>query len=59
MVDWKSVPQIAAYLGVSKETVYRWLDRKQIPCHRVGKLWKFDPEEVDKAIKKGRLKSVN
>jgi len=53
MTRWYSVKEIAEYLGVSKETVYRWLDKKKIPAHRVGKLWKFKPEDVDVWIKSG------
>lgn len=44
---WLSVDEIAFHLGISKETVYRWLDKKKIPAHRVGRLWKFKASEVD------------
>lgn len=44
---WLSVSEIGEHLGVSKETIYRWLDRKKIPAKRVGKLWKFKASEVD------------
>lgn len=50
---WLSVQEIAQYLGVSKETVYRWLEKGKIPAHRVGKLWKFKTAEVDEWIVKG------
>lgn len=50
---WLSVEEIAAHLGVSKETVYRWLEKGRIPAHRVGKLWKFKTEEVDSWVKSG------
>ena len=50
---WLSVEEIAAHLGVSKETVYRWLEREKIPAHRVGRLWKFKASEVDKWIRDG------
>lgn len=50
---WLSVEEIASHLGVSKETVYRWLDRRKIPAHRVGKLWKFQAWEVDEWVRKG------
>jgi excisionase family DNA binding protein len=56
MIKWMGVQQIAVHLGVSKESVYRWLEAKKIPAHRVGKLWKFDPVEVDQAVMKGDLK---
>lgn len=50
---WLSVEEIGAHLGVSKETVYRWLDKKKIPAHRVGRLWKFKATEVDEWIRDG------
>lgn len=50
---WLSVAEIAEHLGVSKETVYRWLEKGKIPAHRVGKLWKFKASEVDKWVTEG------
>ena len=50
---WFSVEEIARYLGVSKETIYRWLERESIPSHRMGKLWKFKPSEVDQWVMSG------
>ncbi len=50
---WLSVEEIAAHLGVSKETVYRWLEKGRVPAHRVGKLWKFKTAEVDDWVKSG------
>ncbi len=51
---WLSVQEIAKYLGISKETVYRWLERGKIPAHRVGKLWKFKTTEVDQWVTTGQ-----
>lgn len=50
---WYSVEQIAQHLGISKETIYRWLEKGKIPAHRIGKLWKFKPTEVDEWIVRG------
>ncbi len=50
---WFSVEDIARHLGVSKETIYRWLERETIPAHRMGKLWKFKPTEVDQWVMSG------
>lgn len=55
---WFSVEEIAKHLGVSKETIYRWLDRKTIPAHRMGKLWKFKPSEVDSWVTAGGATSL-
>lgn len=50
---WFTVEQIAAHLQVSKETIYRWLERGRIPAHRVGKQWRFQAAEVDEWVKRG------
>jgi excisionase family DNA binding protein len=50
---WLSVQEIAHYLGISKETIYRWLDSKKIPAHKIGKQWKFKTVEVDQWILAG------
>jgi len=50
---WLSVDEIAAYLGIKRDTVYKWIDVKQMPAHRMGRLWKFRREEVDEWVKTG------
>ncbi len=56
---WLSVEEIAEHLGISKETVYRWLDKGSIPAHRIGKLWKFRPSEVDSWVLSGNANESN
>ncbi|PIP95046.1 MAG: excisionase [Bdellovibrio sp. CG12_big_fil_rev_8_21_14_0_65_39_13] len=55
---WLSVQEIAQYLGISKETIYRWLDSKKIPAHKIGRQWKFKTHEVDQWVKAGEAASV-
>jgi excisionase family DNA binding protein len=50
---WLSVDEIAAYLGVKRDTVYRWITRKSLPGHRLGRLWKFRKHEVDEWVHSG------
>lgn len=50
---WLSVEEIADHLKISKETVYRWLEKGKIPAHRVGKQWRFKLSEVDEWVKSG------
>jgi excisionase family DNA binding protein len=56
---WYSVEEISKHLGVSKETIYRWLERGAIPSHRMGKLWKFKPSEVDRWIIQGGAEKLD
>lgn len=48
---WLSVDEIAAYLGVKRDTIYKWIERKQMPAQKVGRLWKFKVLEVDEWIR--------
>ena len=50
---WVSVDEVANHLGVAKDSVYRWIEHKGLPAHRVGRLWKFRLSEVDKWIEAG------
>ena len=34
---WLSVDEIAAYLGIKRDTVYKWIADKQMPAKRVIK----------------------
>lgn len=51
---WLSVDEIAAHLGIKRDTVYKWIDHKQMPAHKVGRLWKFRRDEVDAWIRQGQ-----
>jgi excisionase family DNA binding protein len=48
---WVSVDAVAAHRGVAKDSVYRWIDSKGLPAHKIGKLWKFKLSEVDEWVR--------
>jgi excisionase family DNA binding protein len=50
---WLSVDEIAEYLGIKRDTVYKWIERKKMPAHKVGSLWKFKRDEIDEWIRSG------
>ena len=50
---WLSVAEIATYLGIQKDTVYKWIARTGMPAHKVGRLWKFRRDEVDGWVRSG------
>jgi excisionase family DNA binding protein len=54
---WLSVNEIAAYLGIKRETLYKWLAEKNMPAHKVGRLWKFRKDEVDEWVRTGEADS--
>jgi excisionase family DNA binding protein len=50
---WVSVDDVASHLGVAKDSVYRWIETKGLPAHRVGRLWKFKLLEIDEWVRAG------
>jgi excisionase family DNA binding protein len=50
---WLPVEEIAAHLGVNRDTIYKWIERKRMPCHKAGCLWQFLASGVDAWAEKG------
>lgn len=50
---WISVEQMAEHLGVTRDSIYRWIDTKGLPAHKIGRLWKFKISEVDDWVRHG------
>jgi excisionase family DNA binding protein len=51
--QWVSVDRVAAHLGVARDSIYRWIERKGFPAHRVGRLLRFKLSEVDQWVTTG------
>lgn len=56
---WLSVDEIATHLGVGKETIYAWIEKRDLPAHRVGRFWKFQKEDVDDWVKSGKAADMS
>ncbi len=50
---WVSVEDVAKHLSVAKDSVYRWIEHRGLPAHKVGRLWKFKLSEVDEWVRQG------
>ena len=44
---WVSIEEVAAHLGVTKLSIYRWIEKRGLPATKVGKLWKLKLSEVE------------
>jgi excisionase family DNA binding protein len=56
---WVSVEGVAKHLGVAKDSVYRWIDSRGLPAHKIGRLWKFKLSEVDEWVRAGGADAPN
>ena len=56
---WMSADDVAAHLGVTKDTVYTWIAERAMPAHKVGRLWKFQASEVDDWVRGGNAATTD
>ena len=56
---WVSADVIAEHLGVTKDSIYTWIAKKDMPAHRVGRLWKFKKHQVDAWVEAGGATEPN
>ena len=50
---WISLEGISQHLGVSQDTIHRWIRNRNLPAHQIGRLWKFKVSEVDGWVRGG------
>ncbi len=51
MAQLMSIEELAAYLKLEKQTIYNWLHDKKIGGIKVGHVWRFDRNSIDKWLK--------
>lgn len=55
---WLTIEQIAEYLQVSTEKLYKLCQKGKMPASKVGGQWRFDIKEVDQWVRKQRPKKM-
>ncbi len=53
------VEEVAKYLGVVPDTVYRKARRGEIPAVKMGKIWRFPKDALDKWLNDTALNSIS
>ena len=51
---WVGIAEVAAHLSVARDSVYRWVETKDFPAHRIGRLLRFRLSEVDQWVMTSR-----
>ena len=52
-----TVGELADYLRVHPSTIYRLLERKELPAFKVGRDWRFTMEEIDRWRAKRQIRT--
>jgi excisionase family DNA binding protein len=47
--------EAAEYLGITKGTLYVWVCQRKVPCVKVGRLTKFDINDIDAWINERKI----
>lgn len=51
--QWVSVEQVSQHSNVKTFTIYDWLQRREMPAHKVGRLRLLKFSEIDKWVQSG------
>lgn len=51
---WLTVKEVAEYLKLSTDLIYKFAQQGKIPVSRIGSQWRFDREEIDAWVKAQR-----
>ena len=56
---WVTLKDVQSYLGVGRETILQWINKRNMPAYKVGRVWKFKLSEVDDWIRSGGASDDN
>jgi len=45
------IKELAEYLGIAINTLRSWVWKREIPCHKFGRLVRFDLREIESWVK--------
>jgi len=51
--EWLSLKEVSELLRISKETLYKLVYKKKIPCIKIGRQYRFSKNIIDLWLKKG------
>ena len=54
MNEFYTVQELAGLLKVTPKTIYRMVERGDLPCHRIGRIKRFSREDVEAFLNRCR-----
>lgn len=49
---WMTVQEVADYLHVSQDMIYRLAQKGKVPAAKIGGRWRFKPENIEQWMEK-------
>ena len=53
-----NIREAAEYLNISHHTLYKLLEKKEVPAAKIGGSWRFSPEVLDAWVRKRMEESM-
>ena len=50
--------ELAKFLAISKTTVYRLVNRRQLPFNKVGGVLRFRKDDIERYLEAGRIEPI-
>lgn len=54
-IAWLSTDAAAEYLGITRRTLYRFIDAGLVPAYQFGRVYRLQQAEVDDFIENSRI----
>jgi len=45
--------KIADHLSTKRNTAYKWISKRKISGHKIGRLWEFNQKKIDEWVTSG------
>lgn len=55
---WADSREVQEYLGIGRETVTEWINKRGMPAYKVGRFWRFKISEIDEWIRTGGAATI-
>lgn len=52
--EYLTLKEVAELLTVSESTVYRWTAEGKLPGTKIGDVWRYRKEDIDKLFENGK-----
>ncbi len=56
---WVSIKDVQDHLDVGRDTILQWINKRNLPAYKVGRLWKFKLSEIDEWVRSGGADDVS
>lgn len=58
-MNWITVKEVAEYLKLSTMMVYKLAQEGKIPSVKIGRVWRFERDSIDKWLKESKLETTD